>query len=188
MRLAKGSPAQAMRRRLLTLTIAVTAVFTTMSAHAKNLGLAAGLGGLFEQRSAQASSEDRGKAPQKPRGPVELKVVILLTQEKTAAKRISIYSLSNYIKSIQGVVADQFSDEPDDVLDLMINCELLPDKSKFRDSYAPEADQDDLQIVYDNLKKLVIPIRKGSVRFQAVFTCSRRKWRNIAVHALTVFS
>ena len=64
----------------------------------------------------------------------------------------------------------------------MINCELLPDKSKFRDSYAPEADQDDLQIVYDNLKKLVIPIRKGSVRFQAVFTCSRRKWTNIAVH------
>ena len=115
--------------------------------------------------------------------------MILLTQEKTAAKRISIYSLSNYIKSIQGVVADEFSDEPlDDVLDLMINCELLPDKSKFRDSYAPEADQDDLQIVYDNLKKLVIPIRKGSVRFQAVFTCSRRKWRNIAVHALTVFS
>ena len=53
----------------------------------------------------------------------------------------------------------------------MINCELLPDnKANFEIVTRLEADQDDLQIVYDNLKKLAVPsIRKGNVRFQAVF-------------------
>ena len=153
--------------------MAVTAIFMTMWAHAQNPSQAAGSGGLVEQRSAQASSADRGKASQKPIGPVELKTVILLTQEKTAAKRISVHSLSNYIKAIQGVVSDQFSDKPeDDAIDLMVNCELLPaNKVNIEIATRPEANQNDLQRVYDNVKKLAVPlVGKGSVRFQAVFT------------------
>jgi len=43
-----------MRRRVLTLTIAVTTIFMTMWAHVQNPSQAAGSGGLVEQRSAQA--------------------------------------------------------------------------------------------------------------------------------------